>query len=97
MPCQYGQFPVNTKHLYHIYTVLDHGDTISTVGPATLDRRCINVIQMFCVCWDVMPGELKQTRIDKMTLLFNCLMSTLPGYLSGEVFEFTNKQAGNCD
>ena len=25
------------------------------VGPAskTLGRRCINIIQMFCVCWDI--------------------------------------------
>ena len=33
------QYPVNTKHLYNIYTMLD--------------RRFINVIQMFCVYWVV--------------------------------------------
>ena len=31
--------PANTKHLYHINTMLE--------------RCCINVIQMFCVCWAV--------------------------------------------
>ena len=34
---QHEPFPVNTKHLYNIYT--------------TLVRRCINVIQMLCVYW----------------------------------------------
>ena len=29
--------PANTKHLYNIYTMLV--------------QHCINVIQMFCVCW----------------------------------------------
>ena len=41
-----GLIPVNTKHLYkHLYNV----------GPMskTLARRCINVIEMFCVCWDI--------------------------------------------
>ena len=37
-PCKY--YPANTKHLYNV------GPTSSTLG-----RRCINVIQMFCVCW----------------------------------------------
>ena len=32
--------PANTKHLYNIYKMLDQ-----------LGRRCINVMQMFCVCW----------------------------------------------
>ena len=36
--------PANTKHFYN------------NVGPTskTLGRRCINAIQMFCVCWDDM-------------------------------------------
>ena len=37
--------PVNAKQLYSIlYNV---GSTSKTLG-----RRCINVIQMFCVCWE---------------------------------------------
>ena len=32
-------YPVNTKHLYNIYTMLDKR------------RRCIKGIQMFCVYW----------------------------------------------
>ena len=35
-------YPANTKHLYKIYTEL---------GQRTLGRRCLNVIQMFSVCW----------------------------------------------
>ena len=34
--------PANTKHLYNISTML-----------AWSGRRCINVVQMFCVCWDI--------------------------------------------
>ena len=37
-------YPANTKHLYNIYTML--GQRRRRSG-----RRCINVIQMFCVCW----------------------------------------------
>ena len=37
------RYPANTKHLYNIYTTLDQRPT--------LIQRCINVIQMFCVCW----------------------------------------------
>ena len=37
--------PVNTTHMYDLYNV---GPTSKTLG-----RRCINVIQMFCVCWEV--------------------------------------------
>ena len=44
----------NTKHLYNIYTTLYYN-----VGPMlkTLGRRCIKVIQLFCVCWD-MQGNI---------------------------------------
>ena len=36
------------------------------VGPTskTLGRRCINVIQMFCVCWDVFIQNQSQRQID---------------------------------
>ena len=35
-----GHCPANTKHLYNIHTILDQRR-----------RRCIDAIQMFCVCW----------------------------------------------
>ena len=38
-----GGNPANTKHLYNICTRLGQ----------TLERRCTNLIQMFCVCWVV--------------------------------------------
>ena len=37
-------YPVNTKHLYNIYTT-------SASTSSTLDQHCINVIQKFCVYW----------------------------------------------
>ena len=37
-----GDNPVNTKHLYNICTMLDKRL-----------QHCTNVIQMFCVCWEV--------------------------------------------
>ena len=35
-------FPANTKHLYNIYIMLP--------ASKTLGQRCINVMEMFCVC-----------------------------------------------
>ena len=37
-------YPTDTKHLYNIYTA-------SAQRLSTLVQHCINVIQMFCVCW----------------------------------------------
>ena len=36
-------YPANTKHCYDI---TDVGSTSKTLG-----RRCVNVINMFCICW----------------------------------------------
>ena len=54
-------YPVNTKHFYNIYTVLDQHRrcwtdvlykcfNLYSAGPTskTLDRRCINVLEMLC-------------------------------------------------
>ena len=41
--------PVNTKHLYNV------GSTSKTLG-----RRCTNVIQMFCVCWEGVKMMLRR-------------------------------------
>ena len=42
----------NTKHLYNIYTMLDRRRCINVldIGPTLYQ---INVIHMFCVCWDI--------------------------------------------
>ena len=45
--------PVNTKHLYNICTMLDQQCTMLD----TLSRRCTNVIQMFCVRWELQVGK----------------------------------------
>ena len=37
-------FPVNTKHVYNVYTT-------SAQRLLTLVQHCINVLQMYCVCW----------------------------------------------
>ena len=37
-------YPVNTKHLYNIYAILDQ-------PRRQLGRRCVNVIQISCACW----------------------------------------------
>ena len=46
MFCVSWDYPVNTKYLYNIYTMLDQRRSWPTLG-----RRRINGIQIFCVCW----------------------------------------------
>ena len=52
-------FPVNTKHLYNVYTMLDQRR-----------RHWADVVQMFCVCW--VPLNLSVAMVTEVVIILMC-------------------------